>query len=369
MSKPFEIFAVTVPGLEQALQEEAFAAGFKQAQAVPGGVSFMGHWTTVWRANLLLRGATRILARIGQFRAFHLAELERRAQEFPWENTFKPGTRIKVDVTAKASKIYHQRAAAERLERGLKSRIDCTISNNADVTLKVRIDNNICTLSVDTSGEALHKRGFKSFVGKAPMRETLAALLLRQCGFDGSAPLCDPMCGSGTFVLEAAELAKGHAPGRSRSFAFQHLTSFQPDRWQDMRNTIAPRNTDLVFQGSDRDAGAIKGAAGNAERAGLSACTQFHQCSISEARPPEGPPGLVFINPPYGDRIGSKKPLFALYSSFGETMQEHFRGWRVGLVTPDQALAKATKLPFEPTDAPIQHGGIRITLYQTDPLP
>jgi len=365
--KPFEIFAVTVPGMEATLQAEAIEAGFKHALVTNGGVTFMGHWTSVWRANLLLRGATRILARIGQFRVFHLKELDRLASEFPWADTLQPDVPVRVDVTTKASKIYHQGAAAERFERAISRALNAPISKDAEVALKIRIDQNICTISVDTSGLPLHKRGAKAFVGKAPMRETLAALFLRQCGYSGTEPVFDPMCGSGTFILEAAEIAHGLAPGRNRSFAFEQLANFQPERWQDMLADLSFKETALHFHGSDRDAGAIKGATDNASRAGLSS-TSFCQQNLTDARPPKGPPGLVMINPPYGDRIGNKRQLFGLYAAIGSIMRNHFCGWRVGLVTSDNQLAKATRLPFKPTKAPIPHGGIRISLHQTDPL-
>lgn len=368
MSKPFEIFAATVPGMETTLKEEAVEKGFKHAKAVPGGIAFMGHWTSVWRANLQLRGATRILARISQFRAYHLAELDRRASEFDWSTVLKVGEPVHVEVTTRNSKIYHQGAAAERIENAIRTQIKCPIVREASVGIRARIENNMCTLSVDTSGEPLHKRGAKAFVGKAPMRETLASLFLRQCGYSGDEPVFDPMCGSGTFVLEAAEIAKGLAPGRNREFAFQKLASFQPDRWQTLLADLTQQTTPFVFTGSDRDEGAIKGALANAQRAGIEDCTRFKCQSFSDALPADGPPGLVMINPPYGDRIGNKRQLFGLYGALGKQLSTHFKGWRVGLITTDNGLAKATGLPFRPTDAPIPHGGLRVTLHQTNPL-
>ena len=369
MSKPFEIFAVTVPGMEATLQAEAKEKGFKHAAVVPGGVTFMGHWTSVWRANLHLRGATRILARIGQFRAYHLAELERRAAEFPWDDVLSRGEPVSVEVTSRNSKIYHQRAAAERIEKAISAKLACQINKDAIVSIRVRIENNICTLSVDTSGEPLHKRGAKAFVGKAPLRETLAALFLRQCEYDGTEPVFDPMCGSGTFILEAAEMASGLAPGRNREFAFMKLASFQPNRWESMLADLTSTSTALTFVGADRDTGAIKGAQSNAQRAGVEHCCDFLHQSISDATPPNGPTGVVMVNPPYGDRIGNKRQLYGLYGALGQQLKSQFKGWRVGLVTTDTGLAKATGLHFRPHGAPIPHGGLRITLFQTDPLP
>lgn len=368
MSDPFEIFLVTVPGMEDTLCAEAKELSFP-AQAVQGGVTFQGTWPDVWRANLMLRGATRVLARIGSFRAFHLAQLDKRSRKFPWQNIIKHGSSIKVEVACKASKIYHAKAAAQRIENALNTTLDARISADADLVLKVRIDDNLCTFSIDTSGDGLHIRGHKEFVGKAPMRENLAALFLRQCGYNGNETVVDPMCGSGTFILEAAEIARGLAPGRSRSFAFEKLASFDAKLWQELKSEVNPNETEHLFFGSDRDAGAIRGASKNADRAGVSENTRFSNYAFSDLHRPDGQPGLVIINPPYGGRIGNKKLLFGLYGALGKVLMERFRGWRVGIVTSESGLAKATQLPFKPTSAPIPHGGIRITLYQTDPLP
>lgn len=367
MTTPFEIFLVTVPGMEETLLKEAVALGF-DATATQGGVSFDGTWPDVWRANLQLRGATRVLARIGSFRAFHLAQLDKRARKFAWGETLRQGSSVKVEVTCKASKIYHAKAAAQRIENALKDSIQATISSEADITLKVRIDDNLCTFSLDTSGPALHIRGHKEFVGKAPMRENLAALFLGQCGYVGDEPVLDPMCGSGTFVLEAAEIAAGLLPGRSRRFAFEDLASFNATHWDEMKSEATPLQPKHHFYGSDRDAGAIRGATMNADRAGLGAIMSFSNHAISDLQRPDGPPGLIMINPPYGGRIGNKKLLYGLYGAIGKTLMDRFSGWRVGIVTSENGLAKATGLPFLPHAAPIPHGGIRITLFQTGPL-
>ncbi|MEP6826821.1 MAG: class I SAM-dependent RNA methyltransferase, partial [Aestuariivirga sp.] len=242
-----------------------------------------------------------------------------------------------------------------------------TLSNEASVEVMVRIERNICTLSIDTSGTLLHKRGLKQAMAKAPIRETMAALLLRQCGYRGEEPVLDPMCGSGTFILEAAEIAQGLLPGRVRNFAFEQLPSFNAEQWQQMKMRPA-RETPQHFFGFDRDAGAIKAATANAQRAGVQGITSFALQSIGQHKRPEGPPGLVICNPPYGARIGDIKKLSSLYASFGQVMRQGFSGWRVGLVTNEVSLAKATALPFQPPSAPILHGGIKIRLYQTSPL-
>ena len=293
----FEIFLVAPPGLEALLCEEVREAGFAGPQAVPGGVTIMGGWPEVWRANLQIRGASRVLARIGAFRAMHLAQLDKRARKFPWREVLRPDVPLKVEVTCKASRIYHAGAAAQRIEAALREELGVVISPEAEFKLKVRIDDDLCTISVDTSGESLHKRGHKEAVNKAPMRETLAALFLRQCGFDGSETVVDPMCGSGTFVIEAAEIAAGLMPGRTRHFAFEQLASFDPAAWERMRNPAPRPRPTLRFHGADRDAGAIRMSRANAERAGVTDLVQFDTHAISDLMPPEGKPGLAAPQP------------------------------------------------------------------------
>lgn len=367
-SDALEIFLVAPPGLEHVLLAEAVAQGFADPQAVPGGVTLRGDWPEVWRANLVLRGAGRVLVRIGAFRAMHLAQLDKRARKFPWAEVLRPDVPLRVEVTCRKSRIYHAGAAQQRIETALREELGATIAADAPVALKIRIEDDLCTISVDSSGESLHRRGFKLAVNKAPMRETLAALFLRECGYTGQEPVLDPMCGSGTFVIEAAEMALGLAPGRARQFAFQDLASFDPAAWQAMRNVPPPAGTDLRFHGSDRDDGAIRMSRANAERAGVDGITDFRRASITDLERPDGPPGLVIVNPPYGGRIGDRGPLRGLYGSLGKVLAERFSGWRVGVITPDTVLARTTGLPFLPPGPPVPHGGIRVQLFRTAPL-
>ena len=200
------------------------------------------------------------------------------------------------------------------------------------------------------------------------MRETMASLFLRQCGFDGQEAVVDPMCGSGTFIIEAAEIAANLKPGRTRKFAFEHLKSFDPIAWEKMCDAAQPKPTELKFFGSDRDAGAIKMCKANAERAGVASSTIFQNHAVSDLMPPPGAPGLVIVNPPYGTRIGDKKPLFALYAALGKTLATRFKGWRVGIITTDSSLAKATGLPFAKPAKPVSHGGLNVYLFRTEQL-
>jgi len=416
MDTTFEIFLVVPPGLEAPLADEARAAGFRVTGTRPGGVLLDGGWPEVWRANLELRGAGRVLARIGAFRALHLAQLDKRARRFPWAEVLRPDIPVAVAATSRKSRIYHAGAARARIARAIAEELgapviepgaegdttrddptpgqaapdskardskardgdaaqDATPDTAAPddapavVTVMARIDDDLCTLSLDTSGAALHRRGLKQAVGKAPLRETMAALMLRACGYDGREPVLDPMCGSGTFVIEAAEIAAGLQPGRARGFAFQHLATFDPAAWARLADRPVPQPpAGLLFHGSDRDSGAIRGAAANAERAGVAALCRFERRAISDLVRPEGPPGLVMVNPPYGARIGERKLLFALYGALGAVLAQRFAGWRVGLVTSDEGLARATALPFLPPDPPIAHGGLKVRLWRTAAL-
>ncbi len=322
----------------------------------------------MWRANLHLRGATRVLARFGGFPVFHLAQLDKRARKFDWGTVLTPDIPLRVEVTCKRSKIYHAGAAKQRIERALVESFGATLSPDAPLQIKARIEDNFCTFSVDTSGASLHKRCHKEAVGKAPLRETLAALFLRECGYSGTEPLIDPMCGSGTFVIEAAEIALGLPPGRNRSFAFQDLASFDAAALSALQPSQTSAQSALRFHGFDRDQGAVQMAKANAERAGVGQICDFACQPISALTRPQGPPGLIMVNPPYGARIGNKKMLYGLYGALGEVLKTQFSGWRVGLVTSEAGLARATGLPFVASTPPVPLGGLKIKLHRTDLL-
>ncbi len=370
MSSPhdFEIFLVSPPGLESVLCSEVVEKKFHAPKAVTGGVVLRGGWPDVWRANLEIRGATRVLVRIGAFHAGHLAQLDKLARKFPWGENLQPDVPVQVEVTCKKSRIYHAGAAAERIEKAIHEELCAPISPDAEVCIKARFEDNLCTISIDTSGTLLHKRGHKEAVAKAPLRETMASLFLRQCGFDGSETVVDPMCGSGTFIIEAAEIAAKLNPGRSRHFAFEQLTSFDAVAWEHLRTSSQGTKPSLRFFGSDRDAGSITSSRANAARAGVTEFTVFQNHAVSNLTPPPGPAGLVIVNPPYGTRIGDKKPLVTLYAALGKTLLTRFKGWRVGLITTDTSLANATGLPFLPPGRSVSHGGLNVVLFKTDRL-
>lgn len=364
---PLDIFLAVSPGLEDALCEEVRERGFSDPRAEPGGVTVTGGWGAVWRANLEVRGASRVLARIDRFPVTHLAQFDKRMRRFAWTDVLRPDTPVRIEASCRRSRIYHEGAVQERVAGALQA-AGIPVEPDAGLRIMVRLDKDICTLSVDTSGELLHRRGYKEAVNRAPIRETLAALFLRQCGYRGDEPVLDPMCGSGTFVIEAAEMAAGLPPGRARNFAFERLAGFDPEAWQSMRGAVAARPTEQHFFGSDRDPGAVRMSRANAERAGVAHLATFTDVPVAELERPAGPAGLVIVNPPYGGRIGNRKTLYTVYAALGATLSRRFSGWRVGLITSDAALARATRLPFGEPGPPVDHGGLKVRLWQTRPL-
>jgi putative N6-adenine-specific DNA methylase len=364
----FDIFLTVAPGLEEALLTEIRGKGFRRPRAVPGGVVIDGAWPEVWRANLWVRGAGRVLARIVDFRAVHLAQLDQRARAVDWAAVLRADVPFRVEASCASSRLYHSGAVAQRIETAIRETLGAKQHDDAPVTIHARMEHDLCTLSVDTSGAPLHKRGYKQAVNPAPMRETMAALFLQECGYTGEEPLLDPMCGAGTFVIEAAEIAARLNPGRARPFAFELLANFDADSWGRMRAVDRARTPPFPSLGRDRDVGAVAMAEANAARAGLSDHTDFRQGVISDLAPPDGAPGLVIVNPPYGTRMGEGDDLAPLYRALGQVLLRRFGGWRVGLVTSERRLALETRLPFLPPGPPVPHGGLRVTLYRTGTL-
>ncbi|NGM23874.1 class I SAM-dependent RNA methyltransferase [Roseomonas stagni] len=369
VDEKFEIFLAAPPGLEEVLAGEVSRKGFRQPKVVPGGVVTQGGWPEVWRANLWLRGASRVLARVAQFRAVHVAQLHDRAREVAWGALLRRDVAFRVEASCAQSKLWHSGAVAQRVAMAIRERVGAEEAEDAPITVRARMEKDLCTLSLDTSGELLHRRGFKQAVNPAPLRETMAALFLMQCGYEGNEPLLDPMCGAGTFVIEAAEMVARLNPGRARSFAFENLKNFDAEAWGRMRAVTRAPAEGVVCRGLDRDAGAVAMSLANAERAGVAAGTVFAQGVVSDLQRPEGPPGLVIVNPPYGSRIGDRKALAPLYRALGQVLRSRFQGWRVGLVAAEPALARETRLPFLPPGPPVPHGGLRVTLFRTGPLP
>ncbi|WP_043919175.1 THUMP domain-containing class I SAM-dependent RNA methyltransferase [Jannaschia aquimarina] len=357
--EPLSVFLAAPAGLEPQLLDEAREIGLKGPKAVSGGVECDGGWEAVRRANLRSRIASRVLARIARFDARGFPALIAGFRAIDWSAWLPAGVGVTVDATSVRSRASHGGAVARHLGEALAR---SGTEAGDDFRILARLERDICTISLDTSGEPLHRRGYKQRVNRAPLRETLAAGFLRAAGYRAGEPLLDPMCGSGTFVIEAAEIARGLRPGRMRGFAFERLPSHDAGRWDALRAMDAVNLSILKCHGSDRDAGAVQIAKENAASAGMS-CS-FECRSISDVVPPEGAAGLVITNPPYGTRIGDRR-LEPLYGTFGRIMRERFGGWRIAMVTSEDGLARATGLDWDAPGPYVDHGGLKVRLWQT----
>jgi putative N6-adenine-specific DNA methylase len=372
-----DLYAVTAPGLEPVCQAELSALGIA-GEIEDGGVAWRGGVAQLYRANLESRTASRILARAGQFRARTFAELERHGARVGWFRFLRPGATASLRVTCRKSRLYHEGAVAERLARVLSDvgvTVDDTKAGGADEEagaaqlLVVRLFRDVCTVSVDASGELLHHRGYRQAVARAPLRETLAAAMLLRSGWSGEQPLVDPMCGSGTIPIEAALMARGIPPGlasaghRLRAYAFEQWPDFDAGLWTAIVDTARARirpATGAVIMAADRHGGAITATASNAERAGVAADLTLLRQPLSSMVPPAGVGHLV-TNPPYGVRVGEKRELGALYAALGAVARSRLQGWQVSLLSADDRLAAATALPLQEL-LTTRNGGISVRL-------
>ncbi|HWQ04284.1 MAG TPA: class I SAM-dependent RNA methyltransferase [Longilinea sp.] len=369
-----ELFAVCSPGLEQFTAAELSALGLKpgsiETDPEEGGISFEGGQLEIYRANLHLRTASRILLRFGQFYAAAFSELRKKASRLPWEAYLKVNQPVALRVTCHQSKLYHSGAVAERVAGAIGDRLGQQIElvkfdeNSAEppALILVRIVNNQCTISLDTSGAHLHRRGYRQAVAKAPLRETLAAALLMAAGWDGSSPLLDPFCGSGTLPIEAAMIAQHIAPGRSRRFGFMAWPDFNRGLWKILIDQAEEQKLPVfpIIQASDRDAGAITMAQANADRAGVLKAIDFSHRAVSAIEPPSTP-GYMVTNPPYGVRVTSGHDLRDLYNQFGKVLRLHCSGWNAAILCSDSILLGHTGLRFERRYS-FNNGGIPVQL-------
>ena len=328
------LFVVTAPGLESVAAREIAALGLRGA-VEPGGVVVEGGDEEIALLNLHLRSASRVLRRIATFRARTFFELERHAARVPWDEVLSPGRPVRLNVTSRKSRLYHQRAIEERLLRAIDApvagsggggEIDADDGQGEDEQLfVVRFHRDRCVISADTSGVLLHRRGYRQALARAPLRETLAASMLLACGWNAKAPLLDPLCGSGTIPIEAALLARRIPPALAnpthtpRDFAFLHWPGTDRSHFDRLvaiaREGILPR-APVSIAGADRDAGAIEASRANAARAGVAEDIEFRVRPISAAAESEGGSWVV-TNPPYGVRVGRPRPLRDLFAALG----------------------------------------------------
>jgi putative N6-adenine-specific DNA methylase len=355
----FELFASTALGLESIAAGELKSLGVRGRQEI-GGVAFSGDLDRLYQANLWLRTASRVLARLGRFHASTFYELERRAKKLPWEKFLPTSGPVTLRVTCRKSRLYHSDAVAERVLSAIAGSASRVIEasrgglddegEDADSEAQlfiVRIVHDQVEISADSSGELLHRRGYRQEIAKAPLRETLAAAMVLASGWQRGEPLLDPMCGSGTIPIEAALIARGIAPGAQRKFQFMRWPAFDERRWNAILENARNSATRAIatISGSDRDAGAIGAARRNAERAGVAETTQFSEKAISDtiAGLDDVGVGWVLTNPPYGVRIGEGEDLRNLYARLGAELGTK-PGWRLGVLTSDTGLVAQTQL-------------------------
>ena len=370
-----DAFAVAAPGLEPIVASELVGLGLG-ARVVEGGADFQGTLADVQRANFHLRTASRVLVRLGSFRATAFHELERFAARIAWERILSRGAALAVRATSRKSRLYHSDAVAERVlgaaERAIGGLVAAQPPSDEEEStaegqlIVVRVSRDRVTISADSSGALLHVRGYRQAVAKAPLRETLAAAMLLGGRWDPETPLLDPMCGSGTIAIEGAMLARRIPPGLGRSFAFERWPGFDPATW---RRTVEEARAGIIDRAaapivaSDRDAGAVRAAIANAERAGVASDIEVLERPVSAVEPPPAASGrgAIVTNPPYGVRVGERRSLRDLYAAFGTVARARFPGWGIALLSADRALEAQLGLELEERFR-TRNGGIPVRL-------
>lgn len=372
VGRPHELFAVTLPGHEQLCADEldALSDTLQVTQILNGGVSFSGRLTDVYLANLYVRTAGRVLMRLGRFMATNFSQLESRTRKIAWELYLPSGILPELSVTTHHSRLYHTQAVAERIHQGIANRwsefgIPPSPAAIKDQTVFVRVLDDGVTLSLDSSGAPLYRRGLKTHKAHAPLRETMAAAILMMAGFRPDRPLVDPMCGSGTFSLEAALMARNIPPGFSRDFGFMHWPSFRPRQWAHLKKIAGQqirRQAVPLIGASDSDASVCARLIKCLRRTDLKdAVTVSHKDFFSiQPEQTTAAPGLVVLNPPYGHRLLKQGDIEKRYKDICFKLKKDFKGWQVALLVPKAVSAKRLGLSLKPR--PMDHGGIQLTL-------
>jgi putative N6-adenine-specific DNA methylase len=349
--------AVCAPGVESLTATELTALGVRVRRTLRGGVEFSATERQLYAANLWLRTANRIVVRAGLgFTARTFDELESHLEALPWDLWIGAGCRPQVRASSVSSQLFHTGAVAERVANVLSR------GSGSGPLVVVRIMHDRVLVSVDSSGAPLFQRGWRLDTGKAPLRETLAAALVLASGWDRRAPLVDPFCGSGTIPIEAALLVAGVPPGRQRRFAFQDWPSFQPGTWASVTGealALPTVDAPTSIVGADRDAGAVRAAAANAERAGVP--VDLRHGSLSALSVSAEPPGWLISNPPYGKRVETGRDL---YARFGDLVRQRFTNWKIGLLVSDPRLVAPTGLTWH-EELRTTNGGIPVSFLMT----
>lgn len=346
---PFNCFAAVPRGAEELAAAELAAVGIQDLKPGKGGVAFSTDQAGLYRANLWLRTASRVLVQLAVFPCSNPAELYAGVYALSWHELITPDMTLSVDCSLRDSALTHSGFVALKTKDAVVDRIReaCGSRPNVDtalpdVRINVHLHKNICTISLDSSGDSLDRRGYRLERNEAPLRETLAAAVVALTGWDGTIPLADPMCGSGTIPVEAALMAAHIPPGLQRQFGFQRWLDFDSGLWAHIcaEAEAGIRRLPIgLVTGYDLDNKALLLAGRNCSKAGLEGQIHFFHAALQEFRP-DGDTGVVIINPPYGKRLGEEEDLRELYCQIGDVMKKQCRGWTGYVLTGNLELAK-----------------------------
>jgi len=349
-----DFFATAAKGVEEVLAAEIEKLGVSSVTLEKGGVRFKGGMKDCYRANLWLRTAHRVLVTVAEFACETPQQLYDGVRSIFWQQYLTPDLTLAVSCNLRDSKITHSGFAALKAKDAIVDSIRDSCgrrpnvdSRTPDLQVNLHLVRNHCTVSLDSSGSSLDKRGYRLDRKEAPLRESLAAAIIDLSGWDGSVPLVDPMCGSGTIPVEAALKASRRAPGLTRtSFGFQKWMSFDSESWrvalEEAQGQVCVSLT-VPILGSDLSVGALEIARKNADRAGVGDLVSFSRAGIGES-PSPAPPGVLLCNPPYGIRLGEEEALKALYKKLGDTLKKSFQGYTAFVLTGNPSLASCIGL-------------------------
>ena len=367
-------FASSPRGLEALLASELASFGAAGAVAVPGGVAFAGDWSICFAANLRSRLASRVLWRVGEFAYANESDLYEAAVAIDWPGLFSVERTLRVNVSAQKSPLKSLEFATLRIKDAVCDRFRNALSSrpsvdraNPDVRVHAFLEAARGTFYLDTSGDPLFKRGWRTGAGEAPLRENLAAGIVMLSGWKPEEPLLDPMCGGATILVEAAAMARGRAPGANRRFAFEKLKIFDAPAWDRVKRAHAksgaPAKSLQIF-GSDNDPRALADARRNLASAGVERWVKLERADALERAAP-APAGVMIANPPYGERLGTLEELAAFYPKLGSALKKGYAGWRCHFFTADLRLPKLIRL--EPARrVPLFNGALECRLYEFD---
>ncbi len=367
-----QFFSPCPRGLEAALAEELGAIGARRLQVLGGGVAWEGDWAACYRANLESRIATRVLWKVAEGRYRAEVDIYKLAYAVTWAKWFTPDDSIRIQVTAQKSPLKSLEFITLRVKDAVCDHFRTVAGRRPDVDtaqpvvrIHVFLSADRATLYVDTSGEPLYKRGYKPAAVEAPLKENLAAGILRLSGWQPDEVLLDPMCGSGTFLLEAAQIALDIAPGLGRRFAFENLRHFDRKSWASLRSAAEQRRQPprpLAIHGSDIVGEWLRRSRINLDAAGLADCVQLERADLLERLPP-APAGVMVANPPYGVRLAEADELAAFYPLLGDALKQRWGGWRCYFLSADPALAKLIGLKASKR-TPLFNGGLECRLLE-----